>query len=134
MGYSDWPATSDLADESEGHKQIENVRSYNFFQLVELLHKLEGNDPEDQSWESLGKLFFTANPSLGFAASDVTAMHRHPGNRVQLETTFLGLNGAQSPLPSYMLEQLIFDETNIKRDFLDFFNNRLIALFYRSWR
>lgn len=134
MGYSDWPATSDLADESEGLKQVENVRSYNFFQLVELLHKLEGNDPEDQSWESLGKLFFTANPSLGFAPSDVTGMSRHAGNRVQLETTFLGLNGAQSPLPSYMLEQLIYDETNIRRDFLDFFNNRLIALFYRSWR
>lgn len=134
MGDSDWSTATDLVLDSEMAIVVKNIKSYNFFQLVELLHKLEGNSPEDHSWEKQGKLFFTANTSLGFAASDVTAMHRHHSNKVQLETTFLGLNGAQSPLPSYLLEQVIHDDTNIRRDFLDFFSNRVIALFYRAWR
>ncbi|NRD73740.1 type VI secretion system baseplate subunit TssG [Shewanella sp. VB17] len=134
MGYSDWPTTLDLATEKDALVFPEAVSSYNFFQLVELMHKLSGNNPEEHDWESLGQLLFSANPSLGFAASDVTAIERLSVDRVKIETTFLGLNGAQSPLPSYMLEELLHDETNIKRDFLDFFNNRLIALFYRAWR
>lgn len=134
MGYSDRSAAIDLTMSDDELVIPENVSSYNFFQLVELIHKLDGNDPEGQDWETLGKVFFTANPSLGFPASDVTGVERHQKNKLKIETTFLGLNGAQSPLPSYMLEQLLHDSSNIKRDFLDFFNNRLIALFYRAWR
>ena len=134
MGYSDRSAAIDLNDGEHELILPEDVSSYNFFQLVELMHKLDGNNPEGQDWESLGRVFFSANPSLGFPASDVTGIERHPKERVQIETTFLGLNGVQSPLPSYMLEELLHDDSNIKRDFLDFFNNRLIALFYRAWR
>ncbi|MBW8185415.1 MULTISPECIES: type VI secretion system baseplate subunit TssG [Shewanella] len=134
MGYSDRSTATDLIDGGDELIIPDEISSYNFFQLVELIHKLDGNNPEGQEWESLGNMFFSANPSLGFPASDVTRIERHPKERVQIETTFLGLNGAQSPLPSYMLEELLHDDSNIKRDFLDFFNNRLIALFYRAWR
>ncbi|MBQ4892182.1 type VI secretion system baseplate subunit TssG [Shewanella sp. MMG014] len=134
MGYSNRSAAIDLIDVSDELIIPEDSSSYNFFQIVELIHKLDRNNPEEQEWESQGSMFFSANPSLGFPTSDVTRIERHPKERVQIETTFLGLNGAQSPLPSYMLEELLHDDSNIKRDFLDFFNNRLIALLYRSWR
>lgn len=134
MGYSDRSATIDLNNCEDVRILPEDVGAYNFFQLVELIHKLDGHNPEEQNWESLVHVFFSANPSLGFPASDVTGIKRHSKNRVQIETTFLGLNGVQSPLPSYILEELLHDKSNIKRDFLDFFNNRLIALCYRAWR
>ncbi|AZQ10877.1 type VI secretion system baseplate subunit TssG [Shewanella khirikhana] len=111
----------------------ERYRQYNFFQLVELLHRLHGHDPENEDWERDAKLSFRANPSLGFAAADISSL-THENGRLQLETCFMGLGGAQSPLPNYMLDMLIEDEEGTRARFLDFFSNRLTSLLYRSWR
>jgi len=134
MEVESWPATSDLESELVAPINSDSIKQYSFFQLVELLHKISGDNPEDQDWETEGKLTFSANASLGFPLSDVSSLEKHPSNRLKLETTFLGLSGVQSPLPSYILEQLLHEENSVKKDFLDFFNNRLIALFYRVWR
>ncbi|WP_126167789.1 type VI secretion system baseplate subunit TssG [Shewanella khirikhana] len=111
----------------------ERYRQYNFFQLVELLHKVQNQDPQKDDWEREGRLTFRANPSLGFAAADISDLTQLHG-RVQLETCFMGLGGAQSPLPNYMLDMLLEDEEGIRTSFLDFFSNRLTSLLYRSWR
>ena len=108
-----------------------NVRSYNFYQLVELLHRVQKQDPECGNQA----LFFSANPSLGFAASDVTSLDVIEQQYLRLETTFLGMSGAQSPLPAYLLEQLLTEgESGLRKPFLDFFNHRLITLIYQIWR
>lgn len=55
----------------------------------------------------------------------------------QLEVSFLGLHGAQSPLPGYYLEDLAWEagqNLGVRRHFLDFFNHRLVTLFHRAWR
>ena len=117
-----------------GADLVKDARVYSFFQLVELLQKHKGLNPEDEEWERECQLVFSANPSLGFAASDISSLDQVNDHTVML-TNFLGLAGSQSPLPAFITEQLLHEEPGgIKRPFLDFFNNRLIALVYRIWR
>ncbi|WP_028022088.1 type VI secretion system baseplate subunit TssG [Enterovibrio calviensis] len=112
-----------------------NVRGYNFYQLVELLHNIGELDPEDEVSTS-SKILFGANPGLGFAASDVSALDAVEGDRLRLETTFFGMSGAQSPLPGFFIEDILTEseETGLRKPFLDFFNHRLLTLVYQVWR
>jgi type VI secretion system protein ImpH len=130
-------AAADIKNETDGRTMtdlVPDVRPYNFYQLVALLQKHGAIDPDQEDWERECKLVFSANPSLGFAASDVASLHDQNGHAVML-TNFLGLAGSQSPLPGFITEQLLHEEPGgIKRPFLDFFSNRLIALVYRIWR
>ncbi|CAM3875731.1 hypothetical protein VA7868_00537 [Vibrio aerogenes CECT 7868] len=135
MGNPDRNAALDLEGEQEECLLPERVRSYNFFQLVELLQQLQKTNPEDEDWEMLCSLLFSANPSLGFSPADVTDLTRFDKDHLILQTNFFGLTGAQSPLPGFILEQLVEEESGgFRRPFLDFFNNRLITLVYRVWR
>lgn len=134
MGHSDGNAAVNLEIEP-ACALPENVRSYNFYQLVELLHKLDNSDPESEEWERTCQLLFSSSPSLGFAASDVQGIERMPSGNCRLQTTFLGLSGAQSPLPGYYLEQILTEgDEGLRKEFLDFFNHRLVSLVYRIWR
>ncbi|WP_025674400.1 type VI secretion system baseplate subunit TssG [Salinivibrio socompensis] len=128
-------ATTHLEKQTvSGADLVKDARVYSFFQLVELLQKHKGLNPEDEEWERECQLVFSANPSLGFAASDISSLDQVNDHTVML-TNFLGLAGSQSPLPAFITEQLLHEEPGgIKRPFLDFFNNRLIALVYRIWR
>lgn len=113
---------------------IENAKKYNFFQLVVLLQTLKNIDPDSEAWEKEYQIFFSANPSLGFAASDISRLCVND-QRFEIETTFLGLNGSQSPLPNFFLDVLATDDDNAeRREFLDYFNNRVIAILFRTWR
>lgn len=113
----------------------DDVRNYNFYQLVELLQKIHAFNPESEDWERACQLVFSANPSLGFAPADVIDLEKRDDERLILQTNFFGLTGAQSPLPGFILQQLVEeDRGGFKRPFLDFFNNRLINLVYRIWR
>ncbi len=112
-----------------------DVKSFNFYQLVELLLTLNELDPEDDNWERQCELMFKSNPSLGFSTSDISGLTQHSAGRMELETTFFGLTGAQSPLPGYLLEHITTEgELGLRGLFLDFFNNHLITLVYRVWR
>ncbi|WP_194437804.1 type VI secretion system baseplate subunit TssG [Vibrio fluminensis] len=138
MGNTEWNAATDLDGDafiSSVPEFSENVREYNFYQLVELLQSINDLDPESEEWERKCKLVFSANPSLGFSASDVNKLTTREDNRHVLLTNFFGLSGAQSPLPGFILEQLASEGSDgFKQPFLDFFNNRLINLVYRIWR
>lgn len=138
MGNSRRDAASNIEPALSSKENIlfpKKVETFNFYQLVELLHKLADQDPENDDWESNCRLVFSANPSLGFSPSDVSSLSISDDERLVLKTNFFGLTGAQSPLPGFMLEQLAAEgEFGLKREFLDFFNNRLISLVYRVWR
>lgn len=110
-----------------------NVREYNFYQLVELLQKMADLNPESEEWERECRLVFSANPSLGFSPCDVMALEAREDERWVLLTNFFGLSGAQSPLPGFIVEQLVTEEPGgFKQPFMDFFNNRLINLVYAN--
>ena len=79
---------------------------------------------------------FRHDPDLGFHSAEVPKVeivgehHRH----FELTTTFLGLSGTASPLPAYMVEDVLFDtfEEGTQRDFLDVFHHRAVSLLYRA--
>ena len=138
MGYSGGDAATDLVDQAEQPEEVvmpSDVHEYNFYQLVELLQKLNEMNPEGDDWERQCRLVFSANPSLGFSPSDVNRLDTLNDERMVMMTNFFGLSGAQSPLPGYVVEQLLNEEPGgFKQPFFDFFNNRLINLVYRIWR
>jgi len=127
--------------EQEQQLQViaDNVSQYNFYRLVEGLNRLAGIDPA----RTLGlppnreALRFTAAAGLGFAASDVVALQHEPGGPLRLEVSFLGLQGSQSPLPYYYLDDIAGStaqgETRLN-DFLAVFNHRPLSLAHQIWR
>lgn len=133
MAHTNRTTTLDLEENCSTVEMPSSVETYNFFQLVELLHNISGTDPESQDWERKAQLVFTSSPSLAFASSDVSKIE-FLENRTILETRFLGLTGADSPLPSFYLEQIATENKLLRKLFLDFFNNRILALCYRIWR
>lgn len=118
---------------------LRGARRYDFFQLVELLHRHHDDDLElgMDGREHFERVRFKATASLGFPGSDVVALEPHSPERYALEVSFFGLQGAQSPLPGYYLESLAHGAAHHEgaaNDFLDFFNHRLLTLVHRAWR
>lgn len=54
----------------------------------------------------------------------------------ELRLTFMGLYGVDSPLPAYFQQDIACDATGADAlaAFLDIFNHRLYAYFYRAWK
>lgn len=113
--------------------------SFNFFQLVELLNRLDGTDQERDLDRQPGceNIRFKACASLGFPSSDVLQFERDNSGRHELEVAFLGLHGSQSPMPGYYLDSLAWEYAQGEQRlglFLDFFHHRLLTLLHRIWR
>lgn len=119
-----------------------------FFHIVSLLERLSldaarigGDGPA-----SAERIRFRHDFDLGFSAGDIASVQvkalprgtdgylEKPTAIFEVKTTFLGLTGITSPLPLYIAEEILHeDDTNpVRRDFLDVFHHRLIALFYRA--
>ena len=119
---------------------INGARRYEFFQLVELLHRHHNDDLEQRhggSVPAFQRVNYKASASLGFPGSDVLDLAINERGQYEMKVSFLGLQGAQSPLPSYYLEALAHESAHQEGsagDFLDFFNHRLLTLMHRSWR
>ena len=112
------------------------ARRFSFFQLVRLLER--GARPATRvghEGPAAGEaLRFRPDTSLAFPASDVTDLSVIEGAgttraRFRLTTTFLGLYGATSPLPSFYGEDILrADEDNDRvRAFLDIFHHFTFA-------
>ncbi|APX91571.1 hypothetical protein BWR19_00595 [Halomonas sp. 1513] len=117
---------------------LRGARRYDFYQLVELLHRHHEDDLEAGGGGSVAeRVRYRASASLGFPGSDVVALAPTAAGHYDLEVSFFGLQGAQSPLPGYYLETLAHEAAHregVAGDFLDFFNHRLLTLVHRSWR
>lgn len=115
-----------------------NLRDYNFYQLVELLYRNEGQDieqPENRLPEN-ERIHYTASASLGFPSGDIVSVSKQD-HGYDLEVAFLGLHGSQSPLPGYYLENLAWQYMHNEDgpgQFLNFFNHRFVTLLHRGWR
>jgi len=86
-------------------------------------------------------ILFRAAPTMGFPASDVTAIKARaatnpPSWPVEMTVTFLGLYGPSSPMPAFWTEQIAQDQEGAanQRDFLDLFDHPLIGLLHRISR
>ncbi|WP_409263893.1 type VI secretion system baseplate subunit TssG [Pseudomonas putida] len=136
MAHPDRQATADLAD-----KLLANAHQYNFFQLLERLHGLHGDDLEPRWADEATRLRvrLASDPRLTFPVSDVYKAERMPGEdeRYRVCTTFMGLHGTDSPLPTYYLEQVAYEHAQgvgVRPAFFDFFNHYLLSLLHRIWR
>ncbi|WP_406821791.1 type VI secretion system baseplate subunit TssG [Pseudomonas sp. KnCO4] len=136
MATADRQTTPDLAD-----RLLADAHQYNFFQLLERLYGLHGDDLEPR-WPSEAtrlRVRLASDPRLTFPVSDVYKAERMPGQeqRYRVCTTFMGLHGTDSPLPTYYLEQVAYEHAQgigMRPAFFDFFNHYLLSLLHRIWR
>ena len=120
------------------------ARQYDFFQLMQVLERIPtGVLFGHQDSVSRQRIRFRAEPTLAFSPSDVVDVRwlppkdGDPGDaKFELTVSFMGLYGPASPLPTHYTEAIIagdLDNTN-RRDFLDYFHQRLLAFVYRIWK
>lgn len=113
---------------------------FDFFQSVRLLESFfsEGKSPGENAEIAEERIRFRPHNGLVFPATDVRSVEllKGPPERARITVTFMGLYGVGSPLPVYFYDSLAAgtEESKSLRDFLDIFNHRLYALFYRSWK
>jgi len=129
-------------DRSIAEMLAPRARHFSFFQLVRLLEKCTRNSTRvgfrGPAHDEI--LRFRPDTSLGFPASDISELEciTTPGTdreHYRITTTFLGLYGSSSPLPSFYSEEILWNDEDQSRtrDFLDLFHHRLLSLFYRCW-
>lgn len=111
-----------------------NARFYSFYQLKKLVRLIK----EEYASENLNlggkKTIFTSSHNMGFAPTDISSFSNNP-DYYEIESTFLGLSGSQSPLPNFFLDELaINDDESISKDFLGFFNHRALSILYDGWK
>jgi type VI secretion system protein ImpH len=116
--------------------------TFSFVQAVSLIERMhrgaiavgESGPPSKEA------IRFQHDPSLAFPSGDVTSVKprvpRHGLVFAEVMTTFLGLTGANSPLPTQMAEDVLRNEEEgaSLRHFYDILHHRLISLFYRAWK
>ncbi|MBK5000255.1 type VI secretion system baseplate subunit TssG [Pseudomonas sp. S31] len=135
-----------MDDESEEsrvrHKAdliTQDAHRYSYFQLLELMHQLHGDDLEQRplSDEARRRLRLEVSPSLSFPVADVLSASRLKDDRYCIQASFLGLHGTDSPLPGYYLDQLAYEhaqDIGVRPAYFNFFNHRLHTLLHQGWR
>jgi type VI secretion system protein ImpH len=115
-------------------------RRFSFVQAVRFLLLLMRRDEgtETDINDLLKRIRARPELSLAFPESDVTAIQELPDlpSRFSITTTFLGLYGTSSPLPTFYTEDLLHEQAqdrSVSRDFIDIFNSRLYALYFAVW-
>ena len=119
---------------------VDNTHRFSFYRAIQYIQHLKKDSVplgfEGPPEKELVRL--RPSISLSFPPADLEdAEFVHNHERVQLTTTFLGLYGADSPLPySYPehLAQIASEPSGERvRAFLDIFHHRFLSLLYRTW-
>lgn len=120
----------------------------NFFELVRTIERLARWRAERESGAkpSLGRdgpasresIRFHAASGLAFPSRAVERIWRRTegDSRIEMDVTFMGLTGPSGVLPwhySNLVQSRNKQHDTALGDFLDLFNHRLLALFYRAW-
>ncbi|TQI81182.1 type VI secretion system protein ImpH [Serratia fonticola] len=113
----------------------------NFYRFCQLLEQATPGSPGLGSNSQLSHepVRFRPHPGMGFPVSELKAIEidpEQPQRPPTVRTTFLGLYGVESPLPTSYLDDIAQQRegTDAVADFLDIFNHRLTTQFYRIWR
>ncbi|MFK3817148.1 type VI secretion system baseplate subunit TssG [Pseudomonas sp. NPDC089407] len=118
---------------------LKDAHQYNYFQLIELLHQLHGDDLEQRTAdrETRRRVRLEVSPKLCFPIADVLRADRLGDDRYRIEASFLGLHGTDSPLPTYYLDDIAYEHAHgigLRPAYLNFFNHRLHTLLHQGWR
>jgi len=119
-------------------KEIGRINFYRFCQLLE-----KGAPARPPLGSSLhpsdDPVRFRPHPGMGFPVSELKAVEYDedvPDAPPTVRTTFLGLYGVDSPLPTPYLDDITQRREGHEalEAFLDIFNHRILTQFYRIWR
>ncbi|QMR75155.1 type VI secretion system baseplate subunit TssG [Enterobacter sp. RHBSTW-00175] len=132
-----WSARPDVA------KKIplpEDVRSMNFYVLLESLYRRCGEPSQEPSLRTEPEkevVLFKSDAAITFPGNDLTTLERTEVGQFALTTRFLGFSGSQSPLPGYYLDRMARESAQNEeglKEFLDLFSHRWTQFAYHAWR
>jgi len=123
---------------------LDNCQEYDFFQAVRLLTLLGERDGQldgKRAGEDVRapKLRMRPELTLDYPPFDIASIERLPveeGHGYGISTTFMGLYGTASPLPSFYTEELLDhaqDDDHAPRGFLDIIHFHVFPLLYEAW-
>lgn len=104
--------------------------SSSIFQVLRKIEKEDGVDHLEGSNVSL-----KPTKELTFPVVDTVVMEKSESG-LDISLSFMGLYGVDAPLPLYLTEALMQENTSSKRmrDFLDIFNHRFYLILYLAWK
>ena len=113
----------------------------NFYRFCQLLEKQRAAAPGLGTTSHPGDdvVRFAPHPGMGFPVSELKTIEHHDNGRENIpvvRTTFMGLYGVDSPLPTAFLDDICQGREghDAMQGFLDIFNHRFLTQFYRIWR
>lgn len=111
---------------------------FSFAQLLRLArhHFAHTGDLHEVPWQD--RVWVRPTLNLAFPAADVAQVerHRNDGSELLITTTFMGLYGPSSPLPTHYTEDLLDEaslDCSLSRGFLDLLHQRLYHLYFQCW-
>ncbi len=119
---------------------LDHSHRFSFYRAIQDIQRLSGDSvplgyegPPEQE-----KVRLRPSVALSFPPADLEeAAYVDDQERIRLTTTFLGLYGADSPLPYHYPEHIAQIATEPSgervRGFLDIFHHRFLSLLYRTW-
>lgn len=118
-----------------------DLHRINFYRLCQLLEKRNPGRPLMGSTihPSDDPVRFAPHPGMGFPASELKAVEydeEDDSKPAVIRTTFMGLYGVDSPLPTAYLDDITQRREGHEalQGFLDIFSHRILTQFYRVWR
>ena len=119
-------------------REIYRINFYRFCQLLE--KRRPGASPLGSTLNPADDpVRFRPHPGMGFPVSELKTVEYdedHPDAPPTVRTTFMGLYGVDSPLPTAWLDEIAQQREGheAQEAFLDIFNHRILTQFYRIWR
>lgn len=113
----------------------------NFYRFCQLLEKQHPDRPPlgSSSHPQDDAVRFSPWPGMGFPASELKSVEYSQDDATaapKVRTTFMGVYGVDSPLPTAYLDDISQQRVGHEalQDFLDIFSHRILTQFYRIWR
>ncbi|WNN43181.1 type VI secretion system baseplate subunit TssG [Winslowiella toletana] len=113
----------------------------NFYRFCQLLEKSQPAKPllGSTSHPSDDPVRFSPHPGMGFPASELKVVEYDEEDESKppvVRTTFMGMYGVDSPLPTAYLDDITQRREGHEalQSFLDLFSHRILTQFYRIWR
>ena len=136
MGREAQPPYSRLTPRLEAE-----LHRINFYRLCQLLEKRNPGKPlmGSTSHPADDPVRFAPYPGMGFPVSELKAVEydeEDDSKPAVIRTTFMGMYGVDSPLPTTYLDDITQQREGHEalQGFLDIFSHRILTQFYRIWR
>lgn len=118
---------------------VEQLPKINFFRFCQWLEAHTNTQLGKGLTPKADPVRFRPHAGMGFPASEMKTVSLDeylPNRPPTLITTFLGLYGVDSPLPTRYIDDIAQNREGIEavKEFLDIFNHRITAHYYRIWK